>query len=376
MKERSNKTLTAHTDEIVEMRLSGLTLQEIGDHFGVSRERIRQVLSSQTGLAGPGASRAALNRSRYKDKLRKSKDQILEAWRSGGAVTEIARTVDLPATAVSSLIKDTASEADHAERAASQAKKSAASNRQYSDQDILEAIRRVANEVGGTPSTNQYRELSSKLNLPSQATILKRMSWREALQRAGLEWDEKRNRRTYTRQWTKESVLEALMKLRDELPSVPTYSQYCEIASTRSDLPSGPTVRNRLAKWSEVRVLLASHDGGPHGGSFDHNWTEEEVTVLVALVSDGAITTEPEVVRQVAKGLSISEASIGWKVKQTLGVLAGSIESWEDPELHRVTVWFNSDPERGRRWAESIAERLEWLEITRLLVKGSNERHN
>ena len=38
-----------HKSEIIEMRQSGYTLQEIGDYLGVTRERVRQMLQEHCG---------------------------------------------------------------------------------------------------------------------------------------------------------------------------------------------------------------------------------------------------------------------------------------------------------------------------------------
>lgn len=56
------------------------------------------------------------------------------------------------------------------------------------------------------------------------------------------------------RRWTKERVFDALVKLAQEKGRLPSSTQYQKIAPAREDLPSFATVRNRLGRWSSVRV--------------------------------------------------------------------------------------------------------------------------
>jgi RNA polymerase sigma factor (sigma-70 family) len=48
--ERQYKNLTPRRKEILEMHLEGKTLQEIGEKFGISRERVRQILEKLKNL--------------------------------------------------------------------------------------------------------------------------------------------------------------------------------------------------------------------------------------------------------------------------------------------------------------------------------------
>jgi RNA polymerase sigma factor (sigma-70 family) len=43
--EEQYKNLTPRQREILEMRLKGKTLEEIGNKFGITRERVRQILA-------------------------------------------------------------------------------------------------------------------------------------------------------------------------------------------------------------------------------------------------------------------------------------------------------------------------------------------
>jgi RNA polymerase sigma factor (sigma-70 family) len=44
------KNLTPRRKEMLEMRSQGKTLEEIGNKFGISRERVRQIIKKANGL--------------------------------------------------------------------------------------------------------------------------------------------------------------------------------------------------------------------------------------------------------------------------------------------------------------------------------------
>ncbi len=50
--EGRRKAWTFRREEIKKMRDKGLTLQEIGDHFNITRERVRQVLDKYFRMRG------------------------------------------------------------------------------------------------------------------------------------------------------------------------------------------------------------------------------------------------------------------------------------------------------------------------------------
>ncbi len=83
----------------------------------------------------------------------------------------------------------------------------------YSDADLLEDIRAVAAEVGGTPTLNDYREHGTA----AVTTIYSHFgSWRDALAAAGYEPREPDS------EVTDEELLEELERLADELGKRPT----------------------------------------------------------------------------------------------------------------------------------------------------------
>jgi len=83
----------------------------------------------------------------------------------------------------------------------------------YSDEDLLEDIRTVAAEVGGTPTLNDYREHGTA----AVTTIYGHFgSWQDALAAAGYEPHESDS------EATDEELLDELERLADELGKRPT----------------------------------------------------------------------------------------------------------------------------------------------------------
>jgi DNA-binding CsgD family transcriptional regulator len=115
----------------------GLTLRAIGERFGVSPERVRQVLNlhaRQTTAHGKQSiSMRAL--SRKATEVRKARElalaearegEVLAAWREAQEPWQIARALGLRWTAVSQVIRVRATDADRAARRASARRRSRA----------------------------------------------------------------------------------------------------------------------------------------------------------------------------------------------------------------------------------------------------------
>jgi hypothetical protein len=59
------------------------------------------------------------------------------------------------------------------------------------------------------------------------------------------------------RHWTYDATLAALVRCAEENGGrLPSSTKYKVIGSERDDMPSFPTVRNRIGRWSQVRILV------------------------------------------------------------------------------------------------------------------------
>lgn len=236
------------------LRERGYSLDEIALRFGVSRERVRQILRAH---GAPDPELVADARRRRAEQLAEARvDQLLALWRAGHEPRSAASALGLQAAACRSTIARFATEVDKAARRANLS--GTRGNPTYSERDIIVALRAVAAGLGRVPSAKEYALLARGLELPSLPTVLNRMGgWSRAVSAAGM---------TPTaapaiarpRRWTEGACWEALRRVVDELDEIPTVVSYDRHAAGRPDLPSSATLRNRLGRWSSIAAQLAA----------------------------------------------------------------------------------------------------------------------
>lgn len=238
-------------DKMVALREQGLTLREIADRFGVTAERVRQVIERDAKHLS--ATRVGdIRRTRRLEQALERTDEILAQYRAGSDSGEIARTLELRGEAVREVIELNATDVDQAERRGSAW---VGLEPKYTDEHLVAAVRDVADHVGRTPSSGEYAERAARLGLPSLPTVSNRLGgWNAALAAAGM--TPREHRRTYSRKWGEEACREALRGVLRELGHWPTTDHYEALAGSRDDLPSLPTVRNRLGRWGGIGAEL------------------------------------------------------------------------------------------------------------------------
>ena len=238
------------------MRRHDHTLQQIGDAHRVSRERVRQVLETLPPIPLPTAA----EKHRLEGEARR--DEILSTFRSIGRVPEVAARLAVHESVVREVVDEDPEHALYEQRSTVP--------RLYSRSELLDALREVA-AVKGTdkPTTPQYdayaegRVLADGRPFPSKQTVLHRFDgWVEARRSAGLTPGE---RAGPPRQWSEHDCARAVARLWNERGEAPRTTWYAEWAKGRSDVPSFPTVRNRLSRrWTDVlqRAKDFLHDDG------------------------------------------------------------------------------------------------------------------
>jgi transcriptional regulator with XRE-family HTH domain len=235
-------------------REQGWSLDEIALRFGVSRERVRQILRAHGGPDPQDIADARRRRAESRAEARV--DELLTRWRAGEQPRSAASALGLQAAACRSTIERFATDVDRAARKASMA--GSRRIQTYSDRDIIVALTSAATRVGRVPSAKEYAALARTLDYPSLPTILNRMGgWAHALRAAGMQ-PLSAPSRARKRRWTEEACWVALRRVADELGEIPTVLAYERHAAGRAELPSSATVRNRLGRWSSISTQLAA----------------------------------------------------------------------------------------------------------------------
>jgi hypothetical protein len=243
------------------MREQGRSFASIAQHYGVSRERVRQLLRAEGGADTRAI--AELRRRQAEADAEARFEELLELWRSGEQPGRAASKLGLQAAACRTTIARLASEDDHAARKAAMAEARRHAAQTYSDRAILTALKTVAKRLGHVPSPKEYTNLARSLELPSLATVCNRMgSWTEAIRAADMQ-PRGSARRTRARRWTVDACWAALRRVVTELGKIPTVLSYDRHAANRTDLPSSATLRNRLGRWSAIITQLVGQREPP-----------------------------------------------------------------------------------------------------------------
>lgn len=190
--------IKARNDEIVRARLEGsASLAQLAAKYGLSREAIR-LISAAAGVDGKKAAEAYKLRRPQIDfeKAENNATVILMRYIAGQSAQQIAREINLTLKSV---------------------------------QEVLEE--RITDEVIAARANNKTEK-----NFPNVANGPK-----DEAQRSD-------------RRWTADHVFDTLVRFAREQNGLPSSTQYQKIAPKREDLPSFCTVRNRLGRWSNIRV--------------------------------------------------------------------------------------------------------------------------
>ncbi|HEV7806236.1 MAG TPA: sigma factor-like helix-turn-helix DNA-binding protein [Solirubrobacteraceae bacterium] len=240
--------------QIRTLREAGYSLDEIAARFGITRERVRQILRAH---GAPDSELVAEARRQRAALLAESRvDELLALWRAGHEPGSAASALGLQTAACKSTIARFATDVDKAARRASMS--GARGGQTYSDREIIFALRAVGAALARVPSAKEYALLARGLELPSLPTVLSRMGgWSRAVEAAGMTPVASSSAAARQRRWTDGACWAALRRVVDELGEVPTVVSYERHAAGREDLPSAATVRNRLGRWSAITAQLA-----------------------------------------------------------------------------------------------------------------------
>jgi DNA-binding CsgD family transcriptional regulator len=235
--------------EMVRRRSEGQTLEQISQHFGVSRERVRQILR-QAG--GPSANdlreRRAAEREAAEVVDRERLIVLLES-EPGLSMQEVSERLELRVTDIRRLAPS------HARRLIADYGVTKSSTQRWSDADILGAIQHASTyEFPLSASTFGQLVTRGEVVGPSVPLVYMRFgSWTSACTAAGVESGTSFIE-SYESRWTDDDLLGFVCAYLMIGNSAGTFSGYDIWAKQEGhDAPSAGTIRVRLGPWGGVK---------------------------------------------------------------------------------------------------------------------------
>jgi len=243
----------ARDEHLVAFVKEGATLGEAGSRFGISRERVRQILKREGIKVGELPARKQARARRRLGRLRESAPAVEAMWRKGMTYEEIARELGLSLRPVKELIYERVS---REERLARGAQKN--SDRSRSPEEwALQALRDAARILGRTPSSHTYDELRAKglIDGPGSTTITTRFGWAAACELAGLTPNPRSpSPRFGSRIYSEDDLRAAMRRITQLVGHSPSLTEYD--AQRQAGEPTAAAIRQRYGSWLFARSEL------------------------------------------------------------------------------------------------------------------------
>jgi hypothetical protein len=245
----------SRTRQLIDLVKGGATLEEAGSGFGITRQRVRQILKDE-GVdvrALPGRSAAVAQRRLAR--VRERGPVIDAMWQQGMSCPQIARSLGLSERAVKQVVHERVS---YEQRLARAAQKHSERSR-MPDEWVIEALRDAARILGRTPSCRAYARLRSGglIDGPAPSSITSRLGWSAACELAGLTPNPCARPRFGTRVYSERDLRIALTRVTETVahpPSVKEYEGYRRLGE-----PTAMTIRHRYGgSWLRARSQLLS----------------------------------------------------------------------------------------------------------------------
>ncbi len=236
---------------------TGLTLEEVGRLFQVSRARVGQLFRREGLKTRSVGETAALHRAQLRDRHR---SDICRLYGLGRSAIEIAAELKLSKTIIDEILDEQPGYQRRKRIVKKQTHKPF-----YANEELIACLQEANLETGGILTTAGYSSLAKTKKLadgrpwPTHQTPFNRFgSWRAALAAAGLLSNPPSaiaGRRIFSAAHCVEAILEAERAL-GHLPTAAEYEAYA--VKMNGALPSLATVRHRLGRWHEALRLAVT----------------------------------------------------------------------------------------------------------------------
>jgi AraC-like DNA-binding protein len=232
------------TQEIMQRRYNGETLQTIATDAGVSRQRIEQIISAEGGI-----SLAEVQHRRRKN-AEKAKQALTERIReevAQGAYssTDVAERLGLSKVEVSKAWPEDLSKS----RLTPQN-----SPLKYTDEDLFKYLREVPpHHPDGLCTVSKYKALreAGTITGPTPPTFYKRFgTWNAACEAAGVPHGE--GRAFYAQNFSDEQIIDVMVEYLNDHPH-PSVENYSAWARDKAHAPSLALFRIRFGFWNEAK---------------------------------------------------------------------------------------------------------------------------
>lgn len=262
--------------KVLELRMSGATLDAIGKQFGVSRERIRQIVKKafkkvegDPSLNNMDISEILLEKTQsVKNEIKRfeqSRKNFIDAevrkflnTKPGASIEELCEKLGFNYGELTNSLQPQTTKFIWTEV------RENINESPYSDEAILEALK-LAEAFESPISAPMYRHLveSGLVNGPGPQTVATRFgSWKRACELAEVTYNES-VRAHYEKLWTEDEMLSYIVEfLRDEAfgKGIQSYDEWR--IETMTNAPSGALVRKQFETWSNTKnkALLFMRD--------------------------------------------------------------------------------------------------------------------
>jgi DNA-binding CsgD family transcriptional regulator len=241
--------------KMIELRKTGMTLDEIGKEMSLTRERVRQILKKHAPEIDYNEMRAQKEIENLKE-VEERNQEIFELIKQNWAEYQFKKFEDLANTfkIPEWRLRRCLSSIHYVYLQANEERKVAQS---WSNDECLESLRKAA--TFAFPITvSKYRKLleTGEIAGPTPALFWQRFgSWVQACELAGVEYGEAL--REYDRTWNDTELIVFVRRfMHQSLDGKWSLDKYEEWRRTSTvEGPSMALLRLRLGSWSEIRVL-------------------------------------------------------------------------------------------------------------------------
>lgn len=248
---RRTPELDERDRDICARRASGQTLEQIAQHYDLTRERVRQI------VARDGVEPVDLQQAAEQEiaRLAELSDKLSTSLRTDGPAS-----LDALAERVGCTREELQLALRPADRKLVLREKPVV--RKFSDETILEGLRRMSRQRAaeqGRPGElvpvsyvywNAHRDPEL---LPTSVRVMQRFStWNQACEAAGIPIRAQRKRSGPTPRWDDQDCLRWVATFLHRCDGSSSYAAFDAWIRTQPDAPSAQTIRNRIGGWNTI----------------------------------------------------------------------------------------------------------------------------